>query len=40
LAESLGKLYMEPPEFGAAVPYLIFILFLLFRPSGVMGASR
>lgn len=40
LAESLGMLYMNPPEFGAIVPYAIFILFLLFRPSGVLGASR
>lgn len=40
LAESLGSLYIDPPEFGAGVPYGIFILFLLFRPAGVMGRSR
>jgi Branched-chain amino acid ABC-type transport system, permease components len=37
LAEALGGLYMTPPEFAGILPYGIFILFLLLRPSGVLG---
>ncbi|KZY34435.1 hypothetical protein A3731_02970 [Roseovarius sp. HI0049] len=37
LAEALGGLYMSPPEFAGILPYGIFILFLLLRPSGVLG---
>lgn len=36
LSESLSSLYMRPPEFAAAVPYLLFVLFLLVRPKGVL----
>lgn len=36
LAEALSSLYMRPPEFAAAVPYVIFVLFLLARPKGVL----
>jgi len=39
LAEALGGLYMNPPEFAGVIPYGIFILFLLVRPSGVLGRS-
>ncbi len=36
LSESLSSLYMRPPELAPAVPYLIFIVFLLLRPKGVL----
>jgi len=36
LSESLSSLYMRPPELAPAVPYLIFIVFLLVRPKGVL----
>ncbi len=36
LAEALSSLYMRPPELAAAVPYLIFTLFLLVRPKGIL----
>ncbi|MDF1670073.1 MAG: branched-chain amino acid ABC transporter permease [Roseovarius sp.] len=39
VAEALGGLYVNPPEFAGITPYAIFILFLLFRPSGVLERS-
>ncbi len=36
LAEALSALYMRPPELAPAVPYLLFVLFLLVRPRGVL----
>jgi branched-chain amino acid transport system permease protein len=36
LSEALSSLYMRPAEFAAAVPYLIFTIFLLVRPKGVL----
>lgn len=36
LSESLSSLYMQPPDFAPAVPYLIFVIFLLIRPKGVL----
>lgn len=37
LSEAFASLYMKPAELAAAVPYIIFMAFLLLRPSGVMG---
>ncbi|NKE68887.1 branched-chain amino acid ABC transporter permease [Ramlibacter sp. RBP-2] len=39
LAEALSSLYMRPAELAPAVPYLIFVLFLLVRPEGVLERS-
>lgn len=39
VAEALGALYINPPAYAAVMPYLIFILFLLIKPSGVLSRS-
>ncbi|NYT60360.1 branched-chain amino acid ABC transporter permease [Alcaligenaceae bacterium] len=36
LSESFSSLYMYPPDLAPAVPYLIFVIFLLIRPKGVL----
>lgn len=38
ISESVAALYMQPPELAAAVPYLIFMIFLLVRPQGISRA--
>jgi branched-chain amino acid transport system permease protein len=37
VSEALGSLYISPPELAAAVPYAVFMAFLIFRPGGVLG---
>lgn len=36
ISEALASLYMRPPELGATVPYILFIVFLLLRPEGIL----
>jgi branched-chain amino acid transport system permease protein len=39
VAESLGALYVDA-SIKQVVPFLLFILILLIRPSGLFGARR
>lgn len=36
ISEALASLYMRPAELGATVPYILFIVFLLLRPEGIL----